>query len=375
MADKAGPKRVALFLPDLGGGGAERVVLAEARELVRRGHAVDLVLAFGGGVLLDLLPPKVRRIELKAQRLAASLWPLVRYLRSQKPDALHATMWPSTVIAIAAHRLARSKARLIVSDQVTLSQQISGSRQRVLLKYTTSFFYPLADVRVQCSAVAADDLAELGGLPRDSIEVITNPVEPPATIETRPDIEALWAIPRGERIITIGGLKDQKNHVNLLRAFERLERPEAKLMILGEGALRAGLEALASELAISDRLIMPGFALNQWPFLASADLFVLSSDYEGFPLVLAEAMAAGLRVVSTDCPSGPAELLDNGKYGRLVPCGNPKALAKAMTETLQEPVEQDRQKARAIEMAGPAQISRYCDQLTGQAVDSYPRQF
>lgn len=364
MPDKAGPKKVALFLPDLGGGGAERVVLAQARELVRRGFAVDLVLAFSGGALLDLVPSEVRKIELKARRLAASFWPLVRYLRSQKPDALHATMWPSTVIAIAAHRFVQSKARLVVSDQVTLSRQVTGKRQRALLKKSVRILYPLADVRVQCSAVAADDLAELSGLQRDSIDVITNPVEPPAMIVTRPDIDALWGIPRGERILTVGGLKDQKNHGNLLRAFARVGRPRAKLMILGEGPLRPRLEKLAVELGVSDRLVMPGFALDQWPYLASADLFVLSSDYEGFPLVLAEAMAAGLRVISTDCPSGPAELLENGKFGRLVPCRDPEALAGAIGEALNDPTQHERQKAQAMKMAGPSQIARYVELLT-----------
>lgn len=364
MGEQVGSKRVALFLPDMSGGGAERVVLAEARELVRRGFEVDLVLALGGGALIDLLPPGVRLIEFKARRLAASLLPLIRYLRREKPKALHATMWPSTVIAIAAHRLAGSKARLIVSDQVTLSQQITGGRQLAWLKRTTRLLYPLADVRVQCSAVAADDLAQLADLRRDSIEVITNPVEPPATIATRPDIEKLWAMPRGERILTVGTLKKQKNHENLLRAFARLDRPQAKLMILGEGPFRPRLQQLAVELGISDHLLMPGFALDQWPFLASADLFVLSSDYEGFPLVLAEAMATGLRVVSTDCPSGPAELLENGKFGRLVPCRDHEALGRAIDQALDDAPQPDRQKAQAMKMAGPAQIARYVELLT-----------
>lgn len=365
MTKREGPsKRVALFMPDLAGGGAQRVALAQVRDLLRRGHSVDIVLAVGGGELIPLVPAGARVIEFGAPRLFASVRPLVRYLRRERPDALHAVMWPTTVLAILAHRIARSKARLVVSEQVTLSQQVTAPRQRALLRWTTRLTYRFADYRVACSSQAADDLAELASMPRSRIEVITNPIEAPQRIETNAAVERLWGEGR-PRLITVGSLKDQKNHALLLRAFARLEgHPDARLMILGEGALRPQLEQLARELAIADRVIMPGFFLDPWPFLASADIFVLSSDYEGFPLVLAEAMRAGLRVISTDCVSGPAELTDNGKYGRLVPCGDPQALADAIVAELAEPAQPERQKARAVEMAGPAQIARYSELLT-----------
>jgi glycosyltransferase involved in cell wall biosynthesis len=366
MADlTSAKKRVALFLPDLGGGGAERVVLAQARELVRRGHRVDLILVREGGALLELLPAEVNVIAFRRRRIFSAILPLAGYLRSVRPDALHAVMWPSTVIAVVAHILARSRARLMVSDQVTLSQQVRDARQLAALRWTTRLFYPRADYRVTCSIQAANDLAPLARIPRRSIEVITNPIEAPAKIATTPAVEQMWGSGR-PRIVTVGSLKAQKNHALLLQAFARLDgHPAARLMIVGEGQLRPELEALAQELGIADRVAMPGFFLDPWPFLASADLFVLSSDYEGFPLVLAEAMRAGLRVVSTDCISGPAELTDNGRYGRLVPCGDPDALAKAIAAALAEPPQPKRQRNRAIAMAGPAQIARYCDLLTG----------
>jgi glycosyltransferase involved in cell wall biosynthesis len=151
----------------------------------------------------------------------------------------------------------------------------------------------------------------------------------------------------------------------LLRAFARLQGcPKARLMILGEGPLRPMLEGLAAELGVSERVLMPGFVADPWPVLASADLFVLSSNYEGFPLVLAEAMHAGLKVVSTDCESGPAEMLENGRYGRLVPCGNVAALAEAMEKAFSETIEASDMRARSIAIAGPAMIARYSDLLT-----------
>jgi glycosyltransferase involved in cell wall biosynthesis len=135
-------------------------------------------------------------------------------------------------------------------------------------------------------------------------------------------------------------------------------------MIVGHGALRASLEQRAVELGIADRVVFPGFTLNLWPFLASAELFVLSSDYEGLPLVLAEAMHAGLKVVSTDCMSGPAEMLDGGRFGRLTPCGDAKALAVAIEAALIEPPQLERQRARAAEISGAAALDRYAELLT-----------
>lgn len=356
-------KRIALFLPNLGGGGAERVALATATDLVARGHEVDLVLIEAKGELLPLLPPEVRVFDLKARRIIASLLPLARYLRDRKPDALHALMWPGTIVAILAHRLARSRAVLMVSDHVAFSQPFLSASQTMLLRWTTALFYPMADHRIAVSQGTADDLAALSGIPRERFEVIYNPIVPPNAVATTDKVQRLWG-DAGARIISVGSLKAQKNHALLLRAFAKLGRSDARLMILGEGPLRPNLRTLASELGIADRVLMPGFALDPWPYLASADLFVLSSDYEGFGLVIAEAMHAGLKIVSTDCRAGPGELLDGGRFGRLVPCGDADALAAAMDEALLEPSDSERLRKRAEELTGPATLARYAKLLT-----------
>lgn len=357
-------KKVAIFLPNLGGGGAERVALASAKDLVGRGHHVDLILVQARGDLLPLVPDGVRVVDLKAPRIIAALPPLARYLRVERPEAFHAVMWPVTVIAIMAHRLTRSTARLVVSDQVALSRQVTRGLRRRLLEWTTRLFYPFADVRIACSKTAADDLARLARISRERIEVIYNPISPPRRIASNGAVEELWR-GQGPRIITVGALKEQKNHALLLDAFARVANPDSQLMILGQGHLRSALERKAAELGISDRVLFPGFAVDPWPYLASANLFVLSSDYEGFPLVLAEAMQAGLKVVSTDCISGPAEMLDGGKYGRLIPCRDPEALATAIDAALTEPSDPDRMRMRAEAMAGPDMIRRYTEMLTG----------
>ena len=359
------PKRIAFFLPNMGGGGAERVALASIVDLAGRGHEVDLVLVRAEGELLPLVPPEVHLFDLKSSRIFAALLPLARYLKARRPDALHALMWPVTIVAILAHRLARSRARLMVSDHIAYSKMVRGLRERAMLRWTTRRFYPAADFRIVVSADAADDLAALSGIPRDRFEVIYNPVSPPAIIATNPQVEALWG-EADRRIITVGSLKEQKNQALLLRAFAQLRgHPRAKLMILGEGPLRPMLEGLAAELGVADRVVMPGFALNPWPYLASADLFVLSSDYEGFGIALVEAMYAGLRVISTDCRSGPREILDGGRYGKLVPTGDVAALADAIATTLAEPAEPDRMRERAKVLTGPSRLARYADLLLG----------
>lgn len=364
MADRNRPKKVALFLPDLGGGGAERVVVAEAHELVRRGHHVDIVLGLVGGELLPLLPREARVLEMGASRLAGALIPLVRYLRRESPDALHATMWPSTVIAVAAHRLAGSKARLIVSDQAALSRQFTSSVQRATLAATTRLFYPVADHRICCSAAAADDVSRLSGVPREKFEVIYNPISPPSALKASDSARALFG-GASKRLINVGNLKDQKNQQLLLRAFALSKHDDARLMIVGEGELRQPLQALAGELGIAERVAFPGFFLDPWPLYAAANLFVLSSDYEGFANVLAEALYAGLRVVSTDCVAGPREILDNGRFGTLVPVGDAEALARAIDSSFDIPLDPERARSRAMELSGPAQVARYAELLLG----------
>jgi glycosyltransferase involved in cell wall biosynthesis len=329
--------RTALILPDLRGGGAERVAITIAKDLIEAGNEVDFVLLGEGGELTSIVPPGARIIELRAGRFRDAFRPLIRYFRQTRPEATQAFMWPITVLAILAHRLSGAPGRLAVSDHTTLSRHYDGHGpvHRVLLKWTIRLLYPLADSRVIVSNDAADDLARFSGIDRDSLTVIYNPVVKP-TEPIRPMDDA-WT-GEGMRLLSVGKLKPVKNYPLLLEAFARVaaERP-AQLMILGDGPERSGLMRRAAELGVADSLIMPGFALDPWPYYVSADLFVLSSDYEGYPLVLIEALLSGLNIVSTDCQSGPREILDGGRYGRLVPVRDAQKLAEGIAESLARP--------------------------------------
>lgn len=366
-----GPKRLAFFLPDMRGGGAERVALRLIEDFLKAGHEVDLVLLQKTGELLPLLPRQVRIFDLKAPRTRSGLWPLVRYFRRRRPHAVQISMWPYTVLGIVAHRLARSKARIVTSDHAALSKHYPASRPLTYrsLTWTVRLFYPLADTRILVANEAADDLARISGIHRSSLDVVYNPVgEPPENVGTTREIEKIWSGAE-RRIITVGTLKAQKNHQLLIRSFARAFRGEPeKLMILGDGELRRDLEALAKELGVADQVLLPGFTTDPWPYYASADLFALSSDYEGYPLVLIEALRSGLPIVSTDCESGPREILDGGRFGTLVPVGDEAALAEGMKAALDEPYDAAALRARAEALSGQATSDRYLELMLGEPI-------
>jgi glycosyltransferase involved in cell wall biosynthesis len=183
--------------------------------------------------------------------------------------------------------------------------------------------------------------------------------------EVPADIEALW---KGceARIITVGTLKAQKNHALLISAFALLRRRRsAKLMILGKGPLLAALQQQAEQEGVAEDVLFPGFSTNPTAYMASAKLFVLSSDYEGFGNVLVEAMRLRLSLVSTDCKSGPAEILGSGRFGKLVPRGDPAALADAMDDALDSPTDGVLLAEQAERLSGQGSIDSYFEMMMG----------
>lgn len=356
--------RIALVLPSLGAGGAERVAVTLAHGLLGRGHAIDMVLAQASGPLCDLLPPGVRIINLKSGRLRDTIRPLAGYIEDERPAALHVSMWPLTVHAVAARLLARRAARLVLVDHVHLSEEARtyGAARRRALRASVAVAYPRADARVAVSSGVADDLARLGRLRRRSVEVVHNPIPlaPP-----NPAVVPDWS-GDGARVLYVGSLKPQKNVALLLAAFRRLtaEIP-ARLAIVGDGVLRSALAAEADRLGIAGQVCFAGFVVDPAGWYASADVLAVSSDYEGFCNVIVEALGHGLPVVSTDCPSGPAEILGDGRFGRLVPPGDAEALAAGLREALRAPADRTRLRARAAEFAPDRAVARYAELLLG----------
>ena len=339
---RPGPGPIAFYLPSLHGGGAERVVVNLVEGITERGLPVDVVLAAAEGTFLDQLPPAVRLVDLRASRVLRSLGPLARYLRRERPRVLVSSLSHANLVALWAAKLARRATPVVVTVHNTMSQSSTeqGRLAGGLWPHLLRVFYPWATRVVAVSRGAADDLARSSGLPRDRVEVVYNPVITPAMMAlTRQTPDHPWFAPGQPPVILgVGRLTRQKDFPTLIRAFAEVRRHrEARLIILGEGEERPGLEALAAELGVADDVALPGFRENAMAYMAGSALFVLSSAWEGLPTVLIEALAAGTRVVSTDCPSGPGEILQEGRLGALVPVGDAAALAKAMASALDRP--------------------------------------
>ena len=330
--------RVAIFAPSMAGGGAERGAVKLAEGLVRRGFDVDLVLATAEGPRLGEIPAEVRVVDLGARRVVGSLPALVRYLRREKPQGLASVLDHANVVALWACKLGRYSGRVVVIEQNTLSEAARNgkSRRDRMMPRLVRRFYPWADYVVGVSEGVTEDLAQFVRLPAEKLRVISNPIVAPEIGElARAPVDHAWFDGDAPVFVAAGRLRPQKDFPTLLRAFShvRAKRP-VRLLILGEGPERERLEALARELDLSSDVALPGATTNPYAYMARSTAFILSSRWEGLPTVLIEAMSCGAPVVATDCPSGPREILDGGRYGALVPVGDVHALAAAMDEAL-----------------------------------------
>ncbi len=398
---------LAFVIPSLGGGGgAERALLAVARGLVARGHAVDVLLfdraasnpeeipaaarlflagsAAGGagasgegrlrridgarsstplsahkrGRLARLLARggsrlalnKILDLLLRDPAVYSRVGPIADYARRERPDCLLPVLPRAHLATLAAS--ARRASGNTPFPPVVPCLQLPLTVERRTRRRLHRRLLPLAAHTVTVSDGLAEELASQAGVPRDRVTTIHNPlVRPPLDEHRRPPVHP-WlgaAEPAGPPVVLAAGrLEPQKNFPLLIRAFRRVRsRRPVRLVVLGAGSERARLERLVERLSLQDAVSLPGWTADPQACMARAALFVMSSRWEGLPLVLIEALAAGCPVVSTDCPHGPAEILDGGAFGRLVPPGDEAALAEAMERTLDDPPAPDLLRKRA----------------------------
>lgn len=334
---------MSLFLPNLGGGGAERVMTNIANALVER-HPLEVVLCDASGPNLGTLSSKIAIVDLRSPSTKRAIVPLARYLRQRRPRTLLSALGHANVAAIAANVIAGSPARVVAAIHNNMSSAAKNdpSLKGRLLPRAEALAYRFAHAVVAVSVGVADDFAKLTGFPRRRIRVVYNPVVNPELYEkARVEPRHPWFPPTASQpvFVTIGRLVAQKDQATLLHALALLRRQiPARLMILGDGPERATLERLSSKLELSDAVEFSGFVANPFPFVSAATAFVLSSAWEGLPTVLIEALALGTPIVSTDCPSGPREILQDGRLGLLVPVGDPESLANALLRTVEQPL-------------------------------------
>jgi glycosyltransferase involved in cell wall biosynthesis len=375
-----GARCVAIVMHGFSGGGMERSMLRLAEAFLARGLAVDFVVGQAKGELLGEVPAGARIVPLtktpvfwttaRARVLVAqpSAWkfmlrrrdeikavkPLLRWLpclidhlRRARPDAVLAAEPRYNLLAVWGSRLSGLGGRVLVSERIHVSRHAEGDRWwadpslRDLLRSA----YLKADAIVAVSDGVADDLAAHAGIPRARITTVCNPVVGPELLaKAAQDPGHPWLAP-GEppTLLAVGRLHPQKDFPTLIRAFARIRAKRAvRLMILGGSSPitpghAAELATLVGDLGLADDVAMLGYADNPFAYMARASVFVLSSLYEGLPGVLIQALACGCPVVSTDCPSGPREILDHGRFGPLVPVGDDAALARAIEDTLDDP--------------------------------------
>lgn len=365
----ASSSRIAILTPYLhhasGYGGITPWMVNLANGFTARGMAVDLLVNARPGTPLACagLDDAVRILNHGYHKPQAMLG-LLSYLRRERPQVLLGAGHRYNWMAAWAKRLSRIPVRVFLSVHENVSVGSAGMAVRKQRQRFAAMrrLFPRCDGVIAVSEGVARDLVEVIGLPEGVVETIYNPVVDETLLaRSRETVDHPW-LQAGEPplILGVGRLEQQKDFPTLLRAFAALQaRRPSWLVILGEGRERAALEALSAELGIAGRVALPGHVDNPFAWMRQADLFVLSSAWEGFGNVLAEALAVGTPVVSTDCPSGPREILGDGHYGPLTPVGDVAALCEAMAATLAQPLDEEALRQRGQDYSVAASVDNY----------------
>ncbi len=356
------PARIALFVPTLGGGGAERVMVTLANALAERRFAVDFVLWTEGGPFRSLLSANVNVVALGTYNPLKLVFGFARFLKTYKPEVVISALFVGNIIAALAKAACRSRTHLILTEHVPIGTYLQNELRllrRLCVPPLMRSTYLAAQDIVAVSRGAAQALAPvLGKTTSKRITVIYNPIDLTriGAMAAVDDKIASWNVPT---IINVGRLIEQKDQQTLIRAFAKVHsRRPCQLVILGEGEKRATLAALAQKLGVGSDVLMPGFIANPYSWMRKSAVFVLSSKFEGLPTALIEAMQCGIPVISADCPSGPAEILEDGQWGKLFRPGDIDALASAIEDALDGKLVAD-VRQRAADFSIDTAVSRY----------------
>jgi glycosyltransferase involved in cell wall biosynthesis len=327
--------RIGIVIYSLAGAGAERVSVNLAHEFVAAGHAVDFVLAHGEGELIAEVPTAAEMQV--AQTVGARGWraAIRDYVQEQSPDVLLAMMEGAGVLSIQA---AKGAVPVYVVSHIHFSRHCRHAprwKERWLMPLAARWYLPRAAGVIGVSHGVSEDIRQAAGLKTERVRTIYNPILTDAFYKKAAEpVDHPWFVPNRDwlTVVTVGRLTVQKDHDTLLRAIAHVnnQRP-VRLMVLGQGERLDDLQRLARELGIADCVEFAGFDPNPYRYIAAADVFALSSRWEGLPTVLIEALGCRTSIVSTDCPSGPREVLDDGRFGELVPVGDSEVLAEGIT--------------------------------------------
>ena len=356
--------KIIVIIPTLNIGGAEKLTVNLINDWINKGHQIELLLLQKEGPLLQELNNKNLIIHnLNSKNTLFSFYPLYKFFNQNKIDIAWGNMSPLTSIIIFAWVLSGKKGKLFVTEHNPLTFQITqlSKLKEFVLRLVFSLSYRFATGITTVSKGIKNDLLQLAHINNDKIDVIYNPVAIGKNkISKLFNLEKkIWDSSYNVKLLSVGNLKVQKNHKLLINAFAKLPKNlNAQLIIIGEGPIRKELEELINNLKLSKRISLIGHQKNPYPWYHSADLFILSSNYEGFGNVLIEALECGLPIVSTNCVSGPKEILENGKYGKLVEVNNVDDLKNGIIEQINK----KHDKKKLIERSQDFLISKISDE-------------
>ncbi|NVN96543.1 MAG: glycosyltransferase [Bacteroidetes bacterium] len=333
-------KSLIIFTPTLSGG-VGRVVSNITNGLAVLNFDVTLLVPSFDGDFSDKLSKNIKTHSFNKKRTSSCVFVLANFLKTNKPDAILSLSFHANCIAVISLMISglSRKTLCIISEHINLAQSLSflSPIKRFIMKAFIYTFYRKADALLAVSSGAADSMSKYSGVDRSKISVINNPVlDENFFLSINETVNHPFLNNKNIPVmITVGRFDYQKDVGTLLvsMSYIKKDRP-IRLIICGDGPLKNEMEIKAKELNIYDDIDFMGFTKNPFPYIKKSDVFVLSSLYEGLPTVLIEALAIGVPIVSTDCPDGPREILNNGEYGMLVQVSNPKALSQAIIETL-----------------------------------------
>jgi len=365
-ADDPSLPRVAFFTPAPTFGGAQRVTVTIANSLAQRGHDVDLVAGHLEGEFASVIGDAVNTVELDVPAvpgmgILAGIPKLVSYLESRAPAVLFASRTHTNLAAVATGVLVDADVHVAITEHSPFDYQVTAKDRATAA--IASHLYAYADDVVAVSEGVAETVVENTRVSTDETTVLNNPIDI-AAIQSGADepVGHAWLDdPDLEPIVSVGRLEPVKGFSTLLEAFADLHesRPETRLVLVGKGPDRERLETLARELGVADSVSFPGYTDNPYAYMSRASVYVLSSEVEGLPTVLIEALACGCTIVSTDCQYGPREILEDGRYGRLTPVGDAAGLADTIGNALDDPRQPERSRERAQHFSMAAGADRY----------------
>ncbi len=366
--DGNGRPLVSFVIPSLTTGGAEQVTVNIANGLADRGYDVELLLSRVEGELQTQLTSKVEVVSLPPSMgqvfgIATHIPALVHYLRKRQPAALFCHLTHTNVACLVADRIAATDTVVVPTEHLAFGVPKEPTLKSRIAQWLVPRIYPSAERIVAVSEGVAESIVERTAVGRETISVLYNPVDVKTVRRrAREPVDHEWFADGTVAVaLFVGRIEQQKDLETWLRTFRRVydRNPNARAVVVGEGSRRESVQSSAARMGLADVVSMPGYVNNPYGYMSRADVFLLSSRYEGLPTVLIEALACGCPVVATDCPSGPREILADGTYGRLAPVGDDASLAEAVVETLRNPPRENELRERADEFAPEAVLDGY----------------